>query len=39
LEDGRLVKGFVCEPAGLAGARDVTSFGAWPAYLASLAKQ
>jgi len=36
LEDGRLVKGFLCEPASLAGAEDITSFGAWRAYLASL---
>jgi allophanate hydrolase len=38
LEDGRLVKGFLCEPAGLAGAEDITSFGGWRAYLASLPK-
>ncbi|KAG0924843.1 hypothetical protein G6F31_018961 [Rhizopus arrhizus] len=36
LEDGRLVKGFICEPRGLAGARDITAFGGWRAYLASL---
>lgn len=35
LEDGRTVKGFICEPAALAGARDITSFGGWRAYLAS----
>lgn len=33
LSDGSLVKGFVCETAGLAGARDVTSFGGWRAFL------
>lgn len=36
LIDGRTVKGFICEPYGLAGARDITSFGGWRAYLASL---
>lgn len=35
LEDGRVVKGFICEPIGLQGARDITSFGGWRAYLAS----
>ena len=37
LEDGREVKGFICEPRGLEGARDITGFGGWRAYLASLA--
>jgi allophanate hydrolase len=36
LEDGRAVKGFICEPLGLEGARDISSFGGWRAYLASL---
>jgi len=36
LEDGRLVKGFICEPRGLDGARDITAFGGWRAYLTSL---
>lgn len=36
LEDGRVVKGFICEPIGLQGARDITTFGGWRAYLASL---
>jgi allophanate hydrolase len=36
LEDGRIVKGFICEPIGLQGARDITNFGGWRAYLASL---
>ncbi len=36
LEDGRVVKGFICEPIGLQGARDITLFGGWRAYLASL---
>jgi allophanate hydrolase len=34
LADGRWVKGFVCEPYALAGARDITSYGGWRAYLA-----
>ncbi len=38
LEDGRLVKGFICEAAGLVDAQDVTAFGGWRAYLASLPK-
>jgi allophanate hydrolase len=33
LSDGRRVTGFVCEPAGLGGARDITSFGGWRAFL------
>jgi len=36
LEDGRVVKGFICEPIGLQGARDITALGGWRAYLASL---
>ena len=34
LSDGRSYKGFLCEPIGLAGATDITSFGGWRAYLA-----
>ena len=36
LADGRHVHGFLCEPHALAGAHDVTAFGGWRAYLASL---
>lgn len=36
LEDGRIVKGFICEPIGLQGAQDITAFGGWRAYLASM---
>ncbi len=36
LMDGRVVKGFICEPCGLIGADDITLFGGWRAYLASL---
>ncbi|MDG9756776.1 allophanate hydrolase [Pseudomonas sediminis] len=35
LADGRWVKGFICEPYALNGARDITSFGGWRAYIAS----
>jgi allophanate hydrolase len=35
LADGTTVKGFVCEPAAVAGAEDITAFGGWRAYLAS----
>jgi len=37
LADGTSPKGFLVEPEGLAGAEDVTRFGGWRAYLASLA--
>jgi allophanate hydrolase len=33
LADGSSVKGFVCEPAGLDGANEITDFGGWRAYL------
>jgi allophanate hydrolase len=35
LADGSWVKGFICEPAALADAEDITGFGGWRAYLAS----
>ena len=34
LADGSAVAGFVCTPDGLVGARDITHYGAWRAYLA-----
>jgi allophanate hydrolase len=37
LADGTSPKGFLVEPAGLGGAEDITRFGGWRAYLASLA--
>ena len=37
LADGRHVHGFVCEAHALVGARDITAFGGWRAFLASLA--
>jgi allophanate hydrolase len=36
LADGRHVHGFLCEAHALQGARDITSFGGWRAYLHSL---
>jgi allophanate hydrolase len=35
LADGTSVKGFLCEAAAIDGARDITSFGGWRAYVAS----
>lgn len=37
LADGRSVSGFLVEPAALDGAREITDFGGWRAYRASLA--
>ena len=36
LENGDLVKGFICEPRGIIGAEDITHFGGWRNYLDSL---
>lgn len=33
LADGSWVKGFICEPAAIAGATDISVFGGWRAYL------
>lgn len=33
LTDGSVVKGFICEPIGLTGAKDITSYGGWAAYV------
>jgi len=38
LHDGSWVKGFVCEGHAVAEAADISSYGGWRAYLASLAK-
>jgi allophanate hydrolase len=35
LADGGWVTGFICEGEGLAGAKDITHFGGWRAYIAS----
>ncbi|AFL51313.1 allophanate hydrolase [Sinorhizobium fredii] len=37
LADGTACKGFIVEPAGLAGAADISRHGGWRAYIASLA--
>jgi allophanate hydrolase len=34
LSDGRSVKGFLVEAAATVGARDISSFGGWRAFLA-----
>jgi allophanate hydrolase len=34
LADGRSVKGFIVEPADIGGARDISSFGGWRAFVA-----
>jgi allophanate hydrolase len=36
LSDGSTVKGFLVEPEGVAGATDISEFGGWRSYLASL---
>jgi allophanate hydrolase len=33
LADGAWVKGFICEPAAIANATDISVFGGWRAYL------
>ena len=35
LQSGATVPGFICEPLGLDGARDITDFGGWRAYRAA----
>jgi allophanate hydrolase len=37
LADASWVPGFVCEPAALVGAPDITAFGGWRAYLRATA--
>jgi len=37
LDDDRLVKGFICEGAGLSRAKDITEFCGWHAYLEAVA--
>ena len=37
LADGRNVKGFICEPAGIATATEITHYGGWRAYRADVA--
>lgn len=38
LADGARVQGFLCEAQATAGARDISQFGGWRAYIASLQK-
>jgi allophanate hydrolase len=35
LRDGRLVKGFLVESDAITGARDISGFGGWRAFVAS----
>jgi allophanate hydrolase len=35
LADGRWVHGFICEPAALAGATDISAWGGWRAWRAT----
>jgi allophanate hydrolase len=35
LDTGEWVKGFICEPAAIAGATEITAFGGWKNYLAN----
>jgi allophanate hydrolase len=37
LADGGSVKGFIVEAAALDGARDISAFGGWRAYMAETA--
>jgi len=37
--DGELVQGFLCEPSGLQDAHDISEFGGWRGYMASLNAQ
>ena len=37
LADGSTVKGFLCEPSGLAGAEEITHLGGWRKYIQGLA--
>jgi allophanate hydrolase len=38
LADGSQVAGFICEPAGLIDALDISAFGGWRAWLADARK-
>jgi allophanate hydrolase len=39
LANGTSVKGFLCEPSALDGAKEITHFGGWRAFLSSAAKE
>ncbi len=36
LEDGSVTSGFICEPQALEGAKEITEFGGWRAYMATI---
>jgi allophanate hydrolase len=38
LEDGGSVKGFICEPYAITGARDISHYGGWRSYLQALSQ-
>ncbi len=38
LADGRQAKGFIVEPAAIAGAKDISAYGGWRAFMAERAK-
>ena len=37
LADGREAKGFIVEPAAIAGAKDISNYGGWRAFMAAKA--
>jgi allophanate hydrolase len=37
LADGSTVKGFLCEPSGIVGAKEITHLGGWRKYIQGLA--
>jgi allophanate hydrolase len=39
LADGRSVKGFIVEPADVDGARDISAFNGWRAFVAQAAAE
>ncbi|MBI1243683.1 MAG: allophanate hydrolase [Alphaproteobacteria bacterium] len=39
IDDGSWCKGFVCEPAALRTAKDITRYGGWRAYMQDIAQQ
>jgi allophanate hydrolase len=39
LLDGTCVQGFLCEPLALEGATDISAYGGWRAYIASLSQK
>ena len=35
IADGSMVTGFICEPYGIEGAEEITSFGGWKHWMSS----